>query len=34
LLSNPQHDYTKRLMADVPLMHERRSILTQTNAGT
>lgn len=31
VLSNPQHDYTKRLMNDVPLLHGRKSILTQTN---
>jgi peptide/nickel transport system ATP-binding protein len=30
VLDNPQHEYTKRLMADVPLLHGRESILTQT----
>jgi peptide/nickel transport system ATP-binding protein len=29
VLSNPQHAYTKRLMADVPLLHGRTSILQQ-----
>jgi peptide/nickel transport system ATP-binding protein len=29
VLSNPQHEYTKRLMADVPLLHGRNSILDQ-----
>lgn len=32
VLSNPQHEYTKRLMTDVPLLHGRESILTQANA--
>jgi peptide/nickel transport system ATP-binding protein len=32
VLENPQHEYTKRLMADVPLLHGRESILTQTAA--
>ena len=27
VLGNPQHDYTKRLMTDVPLLHGRESIL-------
>ena len=30
VLDNPQHEYTKRLMEDVPLLHGRESILTQT----
>ena len=30
VLSNPQHEYTKRLMSDVPLLHGRKSILTET----
>jgi peptide/nickel transport system ATP-binding protein len=29
VLENPQHEYTKRLMADVPLMHGRNSILEE-----
>jgi hypothetical protein len=32
-LGNPQHEYTKRLMTDVPLMHGRESILTRTGVG-
>ncbi|HVO68797.1 MAG TPA: ABC transporter ATP-binding protein [Aggregatilineaceae bacterium] len=28
VLLNPQHDYTKRLMSDVPLLHGRESILS------
>jgi peptide/nickel transport system ATP-binding protein len=31
VLGNPQHEYTKRLMADVPLLHGRESILTQAS---
>ncbi len=31
VLENPQHEYTKRLMADVPLLHGRKSILQHTN---
>ncbi len=31
VLANPQHEYTKRLMADVPLLHGRQSILQHTN---
>jgi peptide/nickel transport system ATP-binding protein len=29
VLLNPQHEYTKRLMADVPLLHGRKSMLQQ-----
>jgi ABC-type oligopeptide transport system ATPase subunit len=29
VLENPQHEYTKRLMADVPLLRGRNSILEQ-----
>ena len=29
VLEDPQHEYTKRLMADVPLMHGRKSILEE-----
>jgi peptide/nickel transport system ATP-binding protein len=29
VLENPQHEYTKRLMADVPLLHGRNSILEE-----
>ncbi len=29
VLRNPQHEYTKRLMADVPLLHGRKSILAE-----
>jgi peptide/nickel transport system ATP-binding protein len=29
VLENPQHEYTKRLMADVPLLHGRDSMLTR-----
>jgi peptide/nickel transport system ATP-binding protein len=29
VLQNPQHDYTKRLMADVPLLHGRKNILEE-----
>jgi peptide/nickel transport system ATP-binding protein len=32
VLSNPQHEYTKRLMADVPLLHGRNSILEQDDS--
>jgi len=32
VIENPQHEYTKRLMADVPLLHGRESILTETGA--
>jgi len=32
MLMNPQHDYTKRLMTDVPLLPGRKSILTQASA--
>jgi peptide/nickel transport system ATP-binding protein len=31
VLENPQHDYTKRLMADVPLLHGRKSMLMRAN---
>jgi peptide/nickel transport system ATP-binding protein len=31
VLENPQHEYTQRLMADVPLLHGRQSILQHTN---
>ena len=31
VFEHPQHDFTKRLMTDVPLLHERRSILTKTS---
>ncbi len=31
VLLNPQHEYTKRLMADVPLLHGRESILQNTD---
>src|SRR6478609_2858232 len=30
VVQNPRHDYTKRLMADVPLLHGRQSILEHT----
>jgi peptide/nickel transport system ATP-binding protein len=29
VIENPQHEYTKRLMSDVPLLHGRESILMQ-----
>jgi peptide/nickel transport system ATP-binding protein len=29
VLSNPQHDYTQRLMADVPLLHGRNNFMTE-----
>jgi peptide/nickel transport system ATP-binding protein len=32
VLANPQHEYTRRLMADVPLLHGRESILEQADA--
>ncbi len=32
VLSHPQHDYTKRLMSDVPLLHGRKSILAEAGA--
>jgi ABC-type glutathione transport system ATPase component len=32
VLSNPQHEYTKRLMADVPLLHGRNSILEEDDS--
>ncbi len=31
VLGDPQHEYTKRLMSDVPLLHGRESILTQAD---
>jgi peptide/nickel transport system ATP-binding protein len=31
VLQNPQHDYTKRLMADVPLLRGRESMLTSAS---
>jgi|GEM_PF-2847549 len=31
VLEYPQHDFTKRLVTDVPLLHGRHSILTKTS---
>ncbi len=33
VLSHPQHEYTKRLMSDVPLLHGRKSILAEAAPG-
>ncbi|HEX2911668.1 MAG TPA: ABC transporter ATP-binding protein [Chloroflexia bacterium] len=32
VLLNPQHEYTKRLMSDVPLLHGRKSILQKAHS--
>ena len=31
VLSNPQHEYTKRLMSDVPLLHEKKEYLSMAD---
>jgi ABC-type dipeptide/oligopeptide/nickel transport system ATPase component len=32
VLANPQHEYTKRLMKDVPLLRGRKSIMDQAKS--